>query len=129
MPREKPIAFRPTQAQKAFIAQYIEEHPEIKKPSQAVVEIIEEFPKMFAHIQNLESREIPKTKKTSIISFLPSLRKGIAPMIKHEVNRMMRGQDSPFIEAILNMTPRSLNKSMTLATKRGIIILIPSNNP
>lgn len=130
MRKGKPISFRPSDEINAILTEYISQHPNIKKDSQAVVTIIKAFPNLLSQIQQLKTRLekgiSPKT--TKIFHYLPRMEK-TPQCIEKEVKRLFRGQHSKLIEALCNMTKESVSRSMTIATKRGIIIAIPTHNP
>jgi len=133
MPRPKVIGFRPTQELKAIIDDYKSAHSNIKKDVQAVIAMITEYPTLLSEIQRL------KIKPSSILGKVehkrPSLKLErplevtISPLVSKEVDRLFRGQHSPFVEALCNVTEESVSKSFTIAGKRGIITVIPTRNP
>ena len=133
MPRPKVIGFRPTQELKAIIDDYKSAHSNIKKDVQAVIAMITEYPTLLSEIQRL------KEKPSSILGKVEHKRQSlklerplevtISPLVNKEVDRLFRGQHSPFVEALCNVTEESVSKSFTIAGKRGIITVIPTRNP
>lgn len=133
MPNPKVIGFRPTQEIKANIEDYKSGHPKIQKDVQAVLAMITEYPKLLSEIQRF--KETSKTvlqkvqrKRPSSKPLIP-LECQISPLVNKEVNRLFRGQHSPFVEALCNVTEESVSRAFTVAGKRGIITVIPTRNP
>lgn len=123
MPREKPIAFRPSPELKAKIRDYKETNG-IKSSAKAVMKMLSECKIDKPILPTLQ----PSRKKS--FSFLATREINESPLIKKEVDRMMRGQHSDLIETLCNVTETSLNRSFTVAGKNGLIIVIPtSHNP
>jgi len=133
MPKAKVIGFRSNPEINAILGKYIDEHSKLKKQSQAIVAIIMEYPTLLSEIQRL--KEKPSTIARKIEHKRPSLKPLIplefqaSPMVSKEVDRLFRGQHSPLVEALCNVTKESVSRGFTVAGKRGIMIVIPTHNP
>ena len=133
MPRPKVIGFRTNPEINDILGKYLKEHRQLKKPSQAVIAIITEYPTLLSEIQRL--KETPLTigrkveRKTPSLKPLRPLEYEVSPLVNNEVDRLFRGQYSPFVEALCNVTEESVSRSFTVAGKKGIMIVIPTRNP
>jgi len=133
MPKGKTISFRPSPEINAILMKYINEHSQLKKPSQAVIAMVMEYPTLLSEIKRLKEKPLTigrkvEHKRPSLKPLIP-LEFEVSPFVSNEVNRLFRGQHSPFVEALCNVTKESVSRSFTVAGKRGIMIVIPTHNP
>lgn len=121
MPRNKIVAFRPTNEEKTILREYMAAH-RIKKENAAIRAMAFLKPKTVSssRVKPVETRTKPKEVRQDILLLPPR-----SPELTREIKRFLRGQDSEVVKRLLEITPDSLNRAFTVATPKGILTLIP----
>lgn len=128
MVRQTPVSFRASTEDIAHIKRYMVDN-DIKKRGIAVRRIVQAFFK--GGLTAIPQRKPPTPKEVGSEGKAPShvvlLRSGIPnPTITREVQRFMRGGESPIIEGILSIDEQSIRHSSLAGSDRGMLLHIPA---
>lgn len=122
MPRNKLIAFRPTNEEKAILREYMAGHG-IKKENAAIRAMAFLKPKTVS--SSMVDKPVETTTKTKEFRQDMLLLPSRSPELTREIKRFLRGQHSELVKTLLEITPDALNRAFTVATPKGILTLIP----